>query len=144
MSLTDKAKVAIEEKIDLSKKRKNTASGANAGQSKKAKPTQGHAKDMSSEPEPEDTTNVSPPRSATPTVPTPALAVPHSRHHTVVCTEEEEAELYANADVIDDLDDSDSADDGSAPRELSPDVETVEDELSNTKHFNLYTLLMKP
>jgi hypothetical protein len=118
--LTDKAKAAIEEKIETSKKRKNAPSAANAVP-KKAKPTQpnGHAKDRSLNAE--DFAEASPPPATT-----------GMSHSAVVRTEEEEAELFADAELVDDESETES----SVPLEPSSDVENAEDELSKTNQFN--------
>lgn len=130
--LTDKAKAAIEEKIDLSKKRKNAASGANVApvQSKKAKPTQdnGPAKDTARSESRSEFEDTCPPAGVVDT--------------TGSKEDSEEADSYANADLIDD----DSGGEGSAPRASSVaavNVETAEDELSKTNNFNLYISLIK-
>ena len=53
-------------------------------------------------------------------------------HHAIVCTEEEEAELYANAELVDDESETESI----VSLEPSAAVETAEDELSKMKYFN--------
>lgn len=111
--LTDKAKAALEDKLDssFSKKRKNDISDASAApdNTKKAKPTQ-----------PSGSANVTPP------------SPPMAARRAVVRTEEEEEAMYDNAIVI--------SDDIEEPRALSPEVESAEDELSTRtiqygKHF---------
>ncbi|KAG1775913.1 hypothetical protein EV702DRAFT_1046562 [Suillus placidus] len=113
--LTDKAKAALEDKVDslVSKKRKNDISDASAApdNTKKAKPTQPSG----------STNNVTPP------------SLPMTACRAVVCTEEEEAAMYDDAIVI--------GDDIEEPRALSPEVESAEDELSTRtiqygKHFS--------
>jgi len=122
--LTDKAKAAMEEKIETLNKQKNAPSVANVAL-KKAKPTQtnGHAKDRSLNAE--DFTKASPPPATTPAI----------SHHAVICTEEEEMELYANAELVDDESKTESIK-SIVPLEPSAAVETAEDELSKMKHFN--------
>jgi hypothetical protein len=119
--LTDKAKAAIEERIDSSRKRKDAISRASVAPSKKAKPTQpdGHPKDGSHNPD--DITNVSPPG------PPPV----QKNHRAIVRTEEEEAE-WENAQLIED----DSENGRSVPHDSSPEVETAEEELSKINYLN--------
>jgi hypothetical protein len=120
--LTDKAKAAIEERIDSSRKGGDAISGASMAPSKKAKPTQPdrHPKDGSHDPY--DITNVSPPG------PPPV----QKNHRAVVHTEEEEAEWKKeNAQLIED----DSENGRSIPHDSSPDVETAEEELSKINYL---------
>ncbi|KAG1779915.1 hypothetical protein EV702DRAFT_1043301 [Suillus placidus] len=108
--LTDKARAAIEEKLDgaSTKKRKNHTSGDSTAaiKFKKAKATQPDG--SGDRPSSEDIT------------PPPQLAPVPVVHRAIVRTEEEEAALY------DDVNDDNDAE----RRSSSPDVESVADELS--------------
>lgn len=120
--LTDKAKAAIEEKLnDSSKKRKADVSQASTAprQSKKVKPTQlnGPAGDTQSN-------NMAPPPPAV--LPKPLV---QARRAVQI---EEEAEIHENAIMVEDI----SKDEHDTPEwESSPDVETPDNELSKTNQL---------
>ncbi|KAG1873041.1 hypothetical protein DFJ58DRAFT_836857 [Suillus subalutaceus] len=110
--LTDKAKAALEDKLDgsFSKKRKTNMtnmSGASMApdNAKKAKTTQPSG----------STTNITPP------------SPPMAAHQAVVLTEEEEEAIYENAIVID-------SDEIKEPRSLSPESSEVESAKDEPMH----------